>query len=138
MRKDILAAGRGGIHRRGGIETDHMGEDIMTIYITQGRYTDQAIQGFVAKPEDRATAVRKLMKAAGARMISYYVTLGEYDFLVISEGKDLTGMMGGLIAAAAGGGVTGLKTTVAMTTADAMKAMAGAKKIGKGFRSAGK
>ena len=110
----------------------------MTIYITQGRYTDQAIQGFVAKPEDRATAVRKLMKAAGGRMISYYVTLGEYDFLVISEGKDLTGMMGGLIAAAAGGGVTGLRTTVAMTTADAMKAMAGAKKIGKGFRSAGK
>ena len=52
--------------------------------------------------------------------------------------------LGGLIAfamaflAAAGGGVTSLKTTIAMTTADAKKAMAGAKKIGAGFRSAGK
>ena len=110
----------------------------MTIYITQGRYTDQAIKGFVAKPEDRAAQVRKLMNAAGGKMIAYYVTLGEYDFMVISEGKDLTGMMGGLIAAAAGGGVTGLKTTVAMTTTEAKKAMAGAKKIGAGFRSAGK
>ena len=110
----------------------------MSIYITQGRYTDQAIKGFVAKPEDRAVAVRKLMKAAGGKMIAYYVTLGEYDFMVISEGKELTGMMGGLMAAAAGGGVSDLKTTVAMTTADAMKAMAGAKKIGAGFRSAGK
>jgi hypothetical protein len=71
-----------------------MGEDTMTIYITQGRYTDQAIKGFVAKPEDRSAQVRKLMKAAGGKMIAYYVTLGEYDFLVISEGKDLTGMMG--------------------------------------------
>ena len=110
----------------------------MTIYITQGRYSDQAIKGFVAKPEDRAVAVRKLMKAAGGKMIAYYVTLGEYDFMVISEGKELTGLMGGLMAAAAGGGVSDLKTTVAMTTADAMKAMAGAKKIGAGFRSAGK
>ena len=110
----------------------------MSIYITQGCYTDQAIKGFVAKPEDRAVAVRKLMKAAGGKMIAYYVTLGEYDFMVISEGKELTGMMGGLMAAAAGGGVSDLKTTVAMTTADAMKAMAGAKKIGAGFRSAGK
>ena len=109
----------------------------MTIYITQGRYTDQAIQGFVAKPEDRAIAVRKLMKAAGGRMIAYYVTLGEYDFLVISEGKDLTNLVGALMAGAAGGGITDLKTTVTMTTVDAKKAMAGAKKIGKGFRSAG-
>jgi len=109
----------------------------MTIYITQGRYTDQAIQGFVAKPEDRAAQARKLFKSAGGKMIAYYVTLGEYDFLVISEGKDLTNLVGALMAVAAGGGVTGLKTTVAMTTADAKKAMAGAKKIGKGFRSAG-
>ncbi len=55
-----------------------------------------------------------------------------------ASGKDLTSMMAALIAAAAGGGVTGLKTTVAMTTADAKKAMAGAKKAGAGFRSAGK
>jgi len=62
----------------------------MTIYITQGRYTDQAITGFVAKPEDRADAVRKLMTAAGGKMIAYYVTLGDYDFMVISEGRNLT------------------------------------------------
>lgn len=109
----------------------------MTIYITQGHYTNQAIQGFVAKPEDRADAVRKLMTAAGGKMIAYYVTLGDYDFMVISEGRNLTNLMGALMAAAAGGGVTDLKTTVAMTSADAKKAMARAKEAGAGFRSAG-
>ena len=110
----------------------------MTIYITQGRYTDQAVKSFVAKPEDRADAVRKLMTAVGGKLIAYYVTLGDYDFMVISEGKDPTNQMGALMAAASGGGDTDLKTTVAITSADAKKAMARAKKAGAGFRSAGK
>ena len=29
----------------------------MTVYITQGRYTREAIEGMVNKPEDRAEAV---------------------------------------------------------------------------------
>lgn len=110
----------------------------MTTYITQGRYTREAVQGMVARPEDRAESVAKLVRAAGGRLIQYYVTYGEYDFLVILQGgKNETDTMGALMAAAAAGGVTDLKTTVAVTSKEAVRAMRAAKKLQKGFKPAG-
>ncbi len=94
----------------------------------------------VNKPEDRAEAVAALAKAVGGKLLDYYVTFGEYDFLVIIQGgrdKSETDTMGALLAAAASGGVTDLKTTVAVRSKDAMKAMRAAKKVIKGFRPAG-
>ncbi len=112
----------------------------MTVYISQGRFTREAIQGMVEKPEDRAESVAALAKAVGGKMLDYYFTFGDYDFLVIIEsgrGKNETDMMAALFAAAASGGVTDLKTTVAVRSKDAMKAMRGAKKVLKGFKPAG-
>ena len=60
----------------------------MTIYISQGRYTAAAIKGMSAKPEDRSEAVAELFAAAGARLISWYLTLGPYDWLIIAEAPD--------------------------------------------------
>ena len=34
----------------------------MPIYITQGRYTREAIKGMIVKPEDRADAVARLLR----------------------------------------------------------------------------
>ena len=42
------------------------------------------------------------------------------------------------MAAASTGGVTDLKTTIAVSSQDAVKAMRAAKKIGKGFKAAGR
>ena len=110
----------------------------MTIYITQGRYTRDAITGMINKPEDRAKAVAALATAASAKLLSYYVTFGDYDFLVIMEGgKDPTKTIAALMTAASTGGVTDLKTTVAVSSRDAVKAMRAAKKMMKGFKAAG-
>jgi hypothetical protein len=46
-------------------------------------------------------------------------------------------MMATLLAAASGGGVTDLRTTVAMTSTDATGAFAAASDIARGFKSAG-
>ena len=60
----------------------------MTIYISQGRYTAAAIKGMSAgQPEDRSEAVAELFAAAGARLISWYLTLGPYDWLIIARGS---------------------------------------------------
>ena len=40
----------------------------MAIYITQGRYTSDAVQGMVANPENREKAVADLMEKAGAKL----------------------------------------------------------------------
>ena len=37
----------------------------MAIYITQGRYTPDAVKGMVASPENREKAVADLMEKAG-------------------------------------------------------------------------
>lgn len=109
----------------------------MPIYITQGRYTRDAIKGMIAKPEDRAEAVSRLVSKAGGRLISYYLTFGEYDFLAVLDAPNNVSAAAVLLAAGSGGGVTDLHTTVAMTTAEARGAFAAAADIAPGFKSAG-
>jgi uncharacterized protein with GYD domain len=109
----------------------------MPTFITQGRYTREALKGMVVKPEDRADAVSRLMAKVGGRLISYYVTFGEYDFLIVAEAPGETQMAAALLAAGSGGGVTDLKTTLAMTSLEAKGAFAAASDLTPGFRSAG-
>jgi uncharacterized protein with GYD domain len=109
----------------------------MSVYITQGRFTGQAIKGMVSKPEDREAEVRKLIEAAGGKLLAYYMTMGEYDFLIISEGEGEGDILAGLMVAAASGGVTDLKTIQAFTSTSARSAFERAGKIAAGFRPAG-
>lgn len=109
----------------------------MPVYITQGRYTREAVKGMIVRPEDRADAVSRLMAKAGGRLIGYYVTFGEYDFLLIAEAPSETQMAAVLLTAAAGGGVTDLRTTLAMTSIEAKGVFTAASDLVPGFRSAG-
>jgi uncharacterized protein with GYD domain len=110
----------------------------MTTYIVQGRFTGEGIKGLLAKPEDRAATVRKLFEASGGKLLSYYFTFGEYDFLTVAEGESEQAVMAGLIVAAAGGGVTNLKTTVAMSSADAKQAFEAAGKLVASYHAPGR
>ena len=57
----------------------------MPIYISRGRFTSAAIKGMVAKPENREEAVAKLIKSVGGKLIGWYLTFGQTDWLVIAE-----------------------------------------------------
>ena len=109
----------------------------MPTYITQGRYTREAIKGMIVKPEDRADQVARLISKVGGRLVAYYVTFGDYDFLVIAEAPDDVQMAAALFAAGSGGGVTDLRTTVALTSIDAKGACAAAADLVPSFKSAG-
>jgi len=109
----------------------------MPTYITQGRYTRDAIKGMIVRPEDRADAVSRLLSKAGGRLVGYYLTFGEYDFLTIFEVPSDIQAAATLLAAASGGGVSDLKTTVAMTSVEAKGAFAAASDLAPGFKSAG-
>jgi uncharacterized protein with GYD domain len=109
----------------------------MPIYITQGRYTRDAIKGMIVKPEDRADALSRIAAKAGGRLIGYYVTFGEYDFLTITEMPSEMQMAAVLLAVASGGGATDLRTTLAMTSVEAKGAFAAASDLAPGFKSAG-
>jgi len=109
----------------------------MPIYITQGRYTREAIKGMIVKPEDRAEAVARLLSKVGGRLLGYYLTFGEYDFLTIAEVPNDVQMAAVLLAAGSGRGVTGLRTTVALTSVEAKGAFAAASDLAPSFKSAG-
>jgi uncharacterized protein with GYD domain len=109
----------------------------MPTYITQGRYTRDAIKGMIVKPEDRADQVARLIAKIGGRLIAYYVTFGEYDFLAIAEAPNDVQMAAALFAAGSGGGVTDLRTTVALTSIEAKGAFAAAGDLAPSFKSAG-
>lgn len=91
----------------------------------------------IANPEDRRVAIEKLLDAAGGKLHSYYVTMGESDFLVVSEAPDLETVGAVLLTAGATGGVCNLATHPAMTTTDAMAAMKKAGSLIAGFKPAG-
>ncbi len=112
-------------------------EEAVPIYITQGRYTRDAVKGMIVKPEDRADAVGRAIAKAGGKLVGYYLTFGEYDFLTIAEMPSDIQMAAVLLAAASGGGVTDVRTTVAMTSVEAKGAFAAASDLAPGFKSAG-
>ena len=108
----------------------------MPLFISQGRFTPEALRGMLAKPENREAAIRDLFAQSEGKLLAYYMTFGEYDFLVVSEGP-YEGAAISTIVAAATGGVTDLKTTLAMTSEDMRKAFEKAGSIASRFKAAG-
>ena len=108
----------------------------MPTFITQGRFAQDALRGMLAKPEDRAEAVAKLFAATGGKLLSYYMTFGDYDFLIVSEGPD-EGVATSSIVAKASGGVAELNTTLAISSSDMKDAFAKAGSVAAKFRAAG-
>jgi len=113
------------------------GETMMATFITQGNYTQQAIKGMVDNPEDRQSAVAGLMESVGAKLKEYYVTTGEYDFLVITESDNLSDLVAALMIAGSTGCVANLRTVQALTTQESKAAMEKANSARAGFRAAG-
>src|SRR6266540_5958826 len=65
-------------------------------------------------------------------------TFGHHDWLVIGEFPDDKAAASAVLAAAAGGSLSEIETTVAMTAKDAHATFQSAGKAAKGFRSAGR
>jgi uncharacterized protein with GYD domain len=59
------------------------------LWVSYGKIAKEGIQGMVAKPQNRAEAVGKLVKALGGKMISYHLLLnGPIDFIIVSDIPD--------------------------------------------------
>jgi uncharacterized protein with GYD domain len=95
-------------------------------------------QGQVAKPENREKAVSNLFESVGGRLIGWYLTFGPHDWLVIGEFPNDRAVASAILAAAAGGSLSDIETTVAMTAEDARATFEAAGTAAKAFRSAGR
>jgi uncharacterized protein with GYD domain len=59
----------------------------MSTYMTFIRYTQQGIESIKDSPARLDTA-KELYKSLGAEIKSFYLTMGRYDVIVISEAPD--------------------------------------------------
>jgi uncharacterized protein with GYD domain len=105
------------------------GRIVMPVFILQGRLTREYIKSGLARPEDRHAALSRLCEQAGGKLVSMYFTVGQYDFIVISELPDAKAASQLALVAAGGGGIEGSVTTQAFTTAEAREMFEAAGKI---------
>lgn len=59
----------------------------MASFVILGSYTEQGVQGVKDLPT-RVANVKAAISAAGGRMIAFYLTMGEYDFMSVVEAPD--------------------------------------------------
>lgn len=59
----------------------------MPSYVVLGNYTEQGIKNMKDTPA-RLQAARDAIQDAGGRMICWYLTLGQYDFVSVVEFPD--------------------------------------------------
>ena len=71
----------------------------MVRLVTRGRLTHDYLKGFISAPEDREPAVRKVIEKAWGKVLSFYFTTGESDFLLISEAEEAEAIIAALMAA---------------------------------------
>jgi uncharacterized protein with GYD domain len=71
--------------------------------VTRGRFTKDYAKALLAAPEDRELAVRNLIEGTGGKVISFYFTTGETDFLLISEASEAEATIAALMATSAAG-----------------------------------
>jgi uncharacterized protein with GYD domain len=106
--------------------------------VTRGRLTQNYAKNLLAAPEDREPAVRKLIEAVGGKVLNFYFTTGDSDFLLISEVNDAESIIASLLAASAAGTISDVTTARAWTGAE-FKAIADkASKAASAYRVPGK
>ena len=77
----------------------------MATYITLANYTAQGIASIKDSP-DRLDAARRELAPLGVTIKDFYLTLGEYDFMVVVEAPDNKTAAMALIGLGAQGNVT--------------------------------
>jgi uncharacterized protein with GYD domain len=106
--------------------------------VTRGRFTHDYVKALMGAPEDREPAVRKLIEEAGGKVLSFYMTTGETDFLLIAEANEAESVIGALMAASAAGTISHVSTVRAWTGAEFKGVAERAAKAASAYRPPGR
>ena len=107
----------------------------MAQYIITGSYTAEAMRGMIAQPSDREKATSGLVRAAGGKLESFFLTTGDHDFIMRVTTDDVTRMLAALIVAGASGGVCNLRTVQCFTAKEFIAAQKQAAEIAAAYQA---
>ena len=102
----------------------------MPLYLYQASYTADGWANLVNKPQDRAQAIRPMIKQLKGKLISFYLAFGEHDLVLVVDMPNNEAAAAFSMAATAGGAIKTIRTTPLMTVAEGMRAMRAAKRAG--------
>jgi uncharacterized protein with GYD domain len=106
--------------------------------VTRGRFTRDYAQRLLSAPEDREPAVRKLIEGAGGKLVNFYFTTGDADFLLVAETNEAESLIAALLATAAAGMISDVTTSRAWTAAEFKSVADKASKAASLYRPPGK
>ena len=106
--------------------------------VTRGRLTHDYLKGLISAPEDREPAVRNIIEKAGGKVLNFYFTTGETDFLLVTETEEAENIIAALMAAAATGSVSHVTNVWAWTGAEFKSVAEKASKAASAYRPPGK
>ena len=95
----------------------------MPLYMTQFAYTSEAWAALTQNPEDRRQAFGGLLETMGGRLISAYLSFGEYDGVIIFEAPDEGAAAAVAMAAISPGHLRSCKTTLLLSFEEGVDAM---------------
>jgi uncharacterized protein with GYD domain len=95
----------------------------MPHYLVQVGYNTSGLAGLVKSPQDRIEKVTPAIEALGGRIECAYYAFGEHDIVLICEMPDNSSAAAFALAVGAGGTVGSYKTTVLLTSEEAVQAM---------------
>lgn len=95
----------------------------MALSMIQFSLKSEIVGRLINNPEDRSIAIRNLIEKFGGKVHAFYYSFGEFDGLIIAEMPDNVSTLSAVMAAFSAGGTTDLKTTILITTVEAMAAM---------------
>ena len=98
----------------------------MANYLVQASYTSGSWATQIQNPQNRLEQVGKMFASKGVKFITGYYAFGEFDLCIIMEGPDNVTAASALIAAASGGALSKIQTTVLMTAEEGLEAIKGA------------
>jgi uncharacterized protein with GYD domain len=95
----------------------------MPHFLVQVGYNSRGLAALVKEPQDRIEKVTPAIEALGGRVESAYYAFGDSDIILICEMPDNSSAAAFALAVGAGGTVSSYKTTVLLTSDEAVQAM---------------
>jgi len=77
----------------------------METYVILGKYTEKGAANIKQGPA-RLEAVRKAVEAAGGKWLGFYLTMGQYDYVLITQAPNAQAAASLLLATGAQGNVS--------------------------------
>jgi uncharacterized protein with GYD domain len=108
---------------------------LMSLYLVQVAYTNEAWAAQVNNPLDRREVVGPVIERLGGYIERAYYAFGDYDVVLIIEMPDDVSAAAFSLAVSAGGAVKAIRTTPLLTIEEGIEAMK--KAAGAGYRPPG-